>query len=123
MPVRGIRGATTAAADTPEEILAATEELLEEIRAANRFAVDDVASAIFTASPDLTAAYPAAAARRLGWTATPLLGAVEVAKPGGVERCIRVLLHVNTDEPQRAMRHVYLRGAKVLRPDLEGETP
>ncbi|MDI6871303.1 MAG: chorismate mutase [Bacillota bacterium] len=122
MAVRGIRGATTAAGNTPDEILEATRELLQALVAANRLDPAEVASAIFTTSPDLTAEYPAAAARQLGWTETALLGAAELAKPGGLPHCIRVLLHVNTDQPQAAMRHVYLRGARVLRPDREGET-
>lgn len=121
MTVRGLRGATTATGNTSEEILAATRELLEVLLEVNHLAVEDVASAIFTSSPDLDGEYPAAAARRMGWTTTALLGAVEIAKPGGVPHCIRVLLHVNTDRPQAAMKHVYLRGAIVLRPDLRGE--
>ncbi|MGE5552629.1 MAG: chorismate mutase [Betaproteobacteria bacterium] len=123
MAVRGVRGATTATGDTPEEILAATCELLEALVVANRIDPADVASVIFTTSPDLTAEYPAAAARQLGWTETALLGAVEIGKPGGLPRCIRVLMHVNTELPQAAMRHVYLRGAKALRPDREGMAP
>jgi chorismate mutase len=123
MAVRGVRGATTAAADTPEEILGATYELLRALVAANQLDPGEVASAIFTTSPDLSGEYPAAAARQLGWTETALLGGVEMAKPDGLPRCIRVLLHVNTDRPQSAMRHVYLREASVLRPDREGETP
>lgn len=117
MAVRGIRGATTAADNSAEEILKATEELLQALVEANALQVEEVASAIFTTSPDLTAEYPAAAARRLGWRDTALLGGVEMAKPGGLARCIRVLLHVNTEQPQAAMRHVYLRGAGALRPD------
>ncbi|HHW13797.1 MAG TPA: chorismate mutase [Firmicutes bacterium] len=121
MAVRGIRGATTASGNSAEEILEATEELLEALVEANRLQVEEVASAVFTTTPDLTAEYPAAAARRLGWQDVALLGAVEMAKPGGVERCIRVLLQVNTERPQKDMRHVYLRGAAVLRPDRQWE--
>lgn len=121
MAVRGIRGATTAERDTREEILTATRELLEKLVAVNDLEPEEVASAIFTTSPDLTAEHPAAAARELGWTNAALLGAVEMDRPDGVPLCIRVLLHVNTDLPQSAMRHVYLRGARVLRPDLESE--
>src|SRR5881409_1750635 len=93
--LRGLRGATTATANTSEAILQATEELLRALQTGNGFAPEDVESAIFTSSPDLTADYPARAARRLGWTQVPLLGATEVAvpPPGGVPRCIRVLLH------------------------------
>ena len=117
--LRGLRGATTADANTSEAILAATEELLSALQSANGFAPEDVESAIFTSSPDLTADYPARAARRLGWTEVPLLGATEVAvpPPGGLPRCIRVLLHFYTTKPQSALKHTYLRRAAALRPD------
>jgi chorismate mutase len=117
--LRGLRGATTAAANTSEAILEATAELLSALRDGNGFAPEDVESAIFTSSPDLTAEYPARAARQLGWTDVPLLGAAEVnvPPPAGLARCIRVLLHFYTSKPQRALKHVYLRGAAKLRPD------
>jgi len=117
--LRGLRGATTAAANTSEAILQATEELLAALQQANGFAPEDVESAIFTSSPDLTADYPARAARRLGWIEVPLLGAAEVAvpPPAGLPRCIRVLLHFYTSKPQRALKHMYLRDAANLRPD------
>jgi chorismate mutase len=117
--LRGLRGATTADANTSEAILAATEELLSALQGANGFAPEDVESAIFTSSPDLTADYPARAARRLGWTEVPLLGATEVAvpPPTGLSRCIRVLLHFYTAKPQRSLKHMYLRDAAKLRPD------
>jgi len=115
--LRGLRGATTAAANTSEAILDATGELLHVLQTANGFAPEDVESAIFTSSPDLTAEYPARAARRLGWTDVPLLGAAEVAVPGGLPRCIRVLLHFYTSKPPGALKHTYLRGAANLRPD------
>jgi chorismate mutase len=115
--LRGLRGATTAAANTSEAILEATEELLAALRDANGFAPEDVESAIFTSSPDLTAEYPARAARRLGWTDVPLLGAAEVAVPTGLKCCIRVLLHFYTTKSQRALKHMYLREAAKLRPD------
>ena len=117
--LRGLRGATTAAANTSEAILEAAGELLSALQTANGFAPEDVESAIFTSSPDLTADYPARAARRLGWTEVPLLGATEVAvpSPGGLPRCIRVLLHFYTAKPQRALKHMYLREAAKLRPD------
>lgn len=117
--LRGLRGATTAAANTSDAILEATEELLSALQAANGFAPEDVESAIFTSSPDLTADYPARAARRVGWTEIPLLGAAEVAvpPPTGLPRCIRVLLHFYTTKPQRALKHMYLRDAARLRPD------
>ena len=115
--LRGLRGATTAATNTREAILEATEELLSALQRANGFAPEDVESAIFTSSPDLSAEYPARAARRLGWTEVPLLGAAEVAVPGGLPRCIRVLLHFYTSKPPGALKHMYLRDAATLRPD------
>lgn len=115
--LRGLRGATTATANTSDAILEATEELLRALQAANGFDPGDVESAIFTSSPDLTAEYPARAARRLGWTEVPLLGAAEVAVPNGLPRCVRVLLHFYTSKPQRGLKHMYLRDAAKLRPD------
>src|SRR5215470_12133054 len=117
MAVRGVRGATVVAADRPELVLAATTELLRALVRENQIQVEDVASVIFTVTPDLHSEYPARAARTMGWTDVALLGAIEVAVPGGLERCIRVLLHVNTDKPTQAMRHVYLGKARSLRPD------
>jgi chorismate mutase len=115
--LRGLRGATTATANTRDAILQATEELIRALQEANAFQADDVESVIFTSSPDLTAEYPARAARRLGWDSVPLLGASEVAVPDGVPRCIRVLLHFYTDKPSRELKHMYLREAAKLRPD------
>ncbi|MFN2570706.1 MAG: chorismate mutase [Gemmatimonadales bacterium] len=115
--LRGLRGATTASANTSEAILEATAELLSSLQQANGFAPEDVESAIFTSSPDLTAEYPARAARGLGWTDVPLLGTAEVAVPSGLKRCIRVLLHFYTSQPARSLKHIYLRGAAALRPD------
>lgn len=116
--VRGIRGAITVARDEPEAILAATERLLRAIVERNGFAPDDVASALFTVTPDLVSEFPAAAARRMGWDLVPLLNFTEIGVPGRLERCIRVLVHVNTELSQAAIEHVYLEGATVLRPDL-----
>ncbi|SRR5713101_7365449 len=118
--LRGLRGATTATANTREAILQATEELIHALQQANGFQPEDVESAIFTSSPDLTAEYPARAARRLGWDHVPLLGASEVAVPDGLPRCIRVLLHVHTNKPPRTLKHMYLREAAALRPDRGG---
>ncbi|MCJ7700163.1 MAG: chorismate mutase [Anaerolineales bacterium] len=119
MPVRGIRGATVTTGDQPEAILAATRELLEGIMAKNpTLAVEDIASALFTLTEDLSAAYPAKAARQLGWKDTPLMCTREIPVPGSLAHCIRVLLHWNTDLPQSAIRHTYLGGAASLRPDL-----
>ena len=115
--LRGLRGATTAPANTRDAILDATEELIRALQEANGFKPEDVESAIFTSSPDLTAEYPARAARRLGWDTVPLLGASEVAVPDGVQRCIRLLLHLYTAKPPGELKHMYLRGAATLRPD------
>ena len=115
--LRGLRGATTATANTREAILEATDELLRALQEANGFAPEDIESAIFTSSPDLTTEYPARAARRLGWLDVPLLGAAEVAVPDGLPRCIRVLLHFYTTKRQRELKHMYLREAAKLRPD------
>ncbi len=116
--VRGIRGATTVDANAPETILAATRELLLAMQQANGFSTDDVVSAIFTATADLNAAFPAAAARDLGWERIPLLDAQELDVPGALQRCVRILLHVYTAVPVTEIRHVYLAGAERLRPDL-----
>lgn len=119
---RGVRGATTVDANTAEAILEATRELLTRIVEANGIAVEDVASAFFTVTGDLTAAFPAQAARQLGWRHVALIDAQEMAVPGSLPRCIRVLVHWNTSVPQAEVRHVYLRGAATLRPDLrEGD--
>jgi len=117
--LRGLRGATTARANTSEAILQATAELLRALLEANGFQPEDVESAIFTSSPDLTAEYPARAARLLGWHDVPLLGAAEVPVPDGLPRCIRVLLHFHTAKPQRELKHIYLREAAKLRPDRD----
>jgi chorismate mutase len=116
--LRGIRGATTVAEDTQAAILEATEELVREIVAANGLVSEDVASALFTVTPDLSAEFPAAAARRMGWTLVPLLNFTEIGVPGRLPHCIRVLIHVNTEKAQAEMVHVYLREAVSLRPDL-----
>lgn len=117
MPVRGIRGATTVQRDTPEEILSATRELLAAIIQANQIEPDAIASALFTTTPDLSGDYPARAAHQLGWSAVPLLGATEMHVPGGLPRCIRVLVHVNTAKRSSRIKHIYLREARALRPD------
>ena len=117
MQVRGIRGATTAEANTRESILAATHELLTELIAANTVDIDTIASAIFSTTPDLNAEYPAAAARVLGWQDVALLCTHEMNVPQTLPMCIRVLIHWNTSVPAEAVRHIYLKGAVQLRPD------
>jgi chorismate mutase len=112
---RGVRGATFIDEDTPEAILAGTRELLSAIARANDIATEDIASAFFTSTADLRSAFPARAARDLGWTDVPLLGATEIDKPDGAPRCIRVLLHWNTSRRQDEVVHVYLRGSDAMR--------
>ncbi|QDU79812.1 Chorismate mutase AroH [Polystyrenella longa] len=119
MAVRGIRGATSVETDSSEEILAATSELLQAILQANGIdSLEEISSAFFTTTSDLTSAFPAEAARKLGWSQVPLLCATEIPVPGGLPRGIRILLHLNTDKTQAEMEHVYLREAKRLRPDI-----
>lgn len=120
MIVRGIRGAITVEEDDPEQILKATRELLEAICAQNEIAdYNDICSAIFTTTSDLTSTFPAEAARRFGMGQVPLLCANEIPVPGSMSRCIRILLHVNTEKSQQEIQHVYLGEAKRLRPDLK----
>jgi chorismate mutase len=122
MAVRGVRGATTVDVDDEEAILKATGELLQALLQANpALQVQDIASAWFTATSDLHAAFPARAARQMGWTETALMCAQEMRVQGGLKRCIRVLLHWNTELAQGEVRHVYLHEARQLRPDLERE--
>jgi chorismate mutase len=122
MPVRGVRGATVADEDSSEAIKAATQALLDEMMKANpAMRKEDIASAVFTVTGDLKAAYPAAAAREMGWQTVPLMCAQEIPVPGSLPRCIRVLLHWNTELQQSAIRHVYLGEAAKLRPDLSRE--
>ena len=118
MHCRGVRGATTTEENTAEVILAATRELLALIVEANDLKAEDVASAIFTTTPDLTAAFPARAARDMGWQDVALLDAQEIPVPGSLERCIRVLIHWNTEKRQDEVVHVYIKGANALRPDI-----
>lgn len=118
---RGIRGATTAQDNTADSILEATRELLEALASANGLHPEDLAAAFFTATGDLDAAFPARAARDLGWTAVPLLDSREMEVPGSLPHCIRVLLLWNADKSQEEIVHVYLRGAENLRPDLRRE--
>jgi chorismate mutase len=114
---RGVRGATTCEANTREAILAATREMLEQLIETNGLRPEDLASAIFTTTPDLSAEFPAVAARALGWTDTALLCGHEMTVPGSLPRCIRVLVHWNTERRADEVVHVYIRGAKSLRPD------
>jgi len=124
MAVRGIRGASVAEADRPDSILAATRDLLRAILDANpTLQSAELASAIFTVTDDLRSVYPAQAARQIGWTNVPMLCMHEIPVPGGLPRCIRVLLHWNTDLPQDSIQHIYLGAASSLRPDLSTAKP
>jgi chorismate mutase len=118
MRLRGIRGATTVDVNTREAILAATDELLRAIIEANGIERDDVASVFFSTTPDLDADFPAVAARNIGWTKVALMCAHEMAVPGSLPMCLRILMHVNTSRTPDEIEFVYLRGARALRPDL-----
>ena len=123
MPVRGIRGAITAAENTSAAIVEATDELLREIVRQNDLDPGEIAFCYFTTTRDLNAEYPAYAARKLGWLDVPLLCGqdmdVQLPNPRGVPMCIRVLLLYNTPRPQTSMRYVYLRGAEAIKADLD----
>lgn len=118
MAVRGIRGATTVANNTKEEIFDATIEMVREIIEINKITTDDIVDFIFTVTPDITAVFPAAAVRTMGITDVPLLDMAAPQIDNALKMCIRVLVHINTDCENSQLNHVYLRGAKVLRPDL-----
>ena len=119
MTIRGIRGATTVSADQPELILQATRELLEAILDENLgMRPEDVASAIFTVTDDIVSTFPAQAARQMGWDLVPMICAREIPVPDSLPRVIRLLVHWNTDVSQPEIKHVYLRDAVKLRPDL-----
>lgn len=118
MICRGVRGATTAEENSAEAIWSATRLLLQAVIEANDIREDDVASVIFTTTPDLNTAYPAKAARDLGWHRVALMGMQEIDFPDGIPLCIRVLVHWNTDKTLEEIKHVYMRDAIALRPDL-----
>jgi chorismate mutase len=123
MTCRGIRGAVCVETNDAAAIVAATREMLERIVADNDVVVDDIACVIFTATPDLDTAYPARAARELGWMTTPLLCEQEMVVKGGMPLCIRALVLWNTDLAADKIQHVYLGKARALRPDLCGLDP
>jgi chorismate mutase len=116
--VRAVRGATTVDADTPESIRERVVALLEQVLKQNDLAEEDIISILFTATEDIVSTFPATAARSMGLGAVPLICARELAVTGSVPRCIRVMLHVNTERPRSDIHHVYLEGAKGLRDDL-----
>jgi chorismate mutase len=115
--MQGIRGATTVARNDASEILAATDELLQALIEANDLEPDDIVSALFTVTRDLDAAFPARAAEEYGWNIVALLHGTEIPVPGSLPRCIRLLVHAYTSRTRAEIKHCYLRGATVLRPD------
>lgn len=119
--VRGIRGATTVDKNESTEIVNNVAELLSALVEANKIDIEDIGAVIFSSTPDVNSAFPAIAARNLGWTEVPLFGTQEIDSPNGVAHCIRVLILLNTDLPQKAIKHLYLRGAIVLRQDINKE--
>ena len=118
MTVRAIRGAIQVAANERQEVLDGASELVQEVLRRNQVDPADLISILFTATPDLTAEFPAYAARQLGLTDVPLMCATEIAVPGALPRTLRLLAHVETDLARADIRHVYLRGAAALRTDL-----
>jgi len=122
MLVRGIRGAITAGSNTKEEIIKRTKELLTTLKKENDFKIEDIVSIFFSITPDLNAAFPAQAARELGWEQVPLFDMQEIDVPGTLPRCIRMLIQINCSKSQQEIKHCYLRGAKILRKDLIKET-
>lgn len=116
--MRAVRGATTVECDDCQLIHAAIRELLLTLISCNDIETETVVSAIFTATPDLRAAFPAAAAREIGWTDVPMLCAAEIDVPESQPRCLRVLLHVERTAANAPLIPVYLRDAASLRPDL-----
>lgn len=120
---RGVRGATTVTENSTEAILTATRELLETIVRLNDMQADDIASVYFTTTDDLNVAYPALAARQMGWFHVPLLCGHEMDVPDGLPRCVRLLIHWNTNRRPQEIIHVYLREARSLRPDRKDLPP
>lgn len=118
MMVRGVRGAITVNENSAEAILDATEEMLHWLIEQNGIEEEDVASILFTSTPDLNAAFPAKAARNMGWRDVALMGSQEIDVPEGLKMCIRVLIHWNTEKSNSELKHAFLRGASALRPDL-----
>jgi chorismate mutase len=116
--VRAVRGAIQIERDSREDILRGTTQLLTEVLARNALESDDLISVLFTATPDLTAEFPAYAARQLGFSDVPLLCATEIAVPGAMPRVLRLLAHVETPRLRSELHHVYLAGAAALRRDL-----
>jgi len=118
MPVRAVRGAVTVDSNSKDNIICDTKILLGKIVEENNIDRDDIISIIFSVTRDLDAAFPAEAARDLGWTEIALMCTNEIYVPGSLEKCVRILMHFNSDKTNKKIKHVYLKGAKELRPDL-----
>jgi chorismate mutase len=118
LTVRAIRGAIQLDAVDRDAILEGTAELVTAVMNRNDLTTDDVISVLFTVTPDLTAEFPALAARKTGFHAVPLMCATEIPVPGAMPRVVRLMAHVNTDRPRAEIQHVYLRGAAALRLDI-----
>ncbi len=118
MVVRAVRGAVQISSNDRDAVLAGTTELVTEVMSRNGLSTDDVISVLFTATPDLTAEFPALAARKLGFQEVPLLCASEIDVPGAMPRIVRLMMHIETSKPRSALQHVYLRGAAALRLDI-----
>ena len=121
MLVRGIRGAITVDSNNKEEIIKRTKELLIFLKKENDFKTEDIVSVFFSVTSDLNATFPAQAARELGWHRVPLFDMQEINVPGGLPRCIRILVQINCQKSQMEMKHCYLKGARILRKDLNNE--
>lgn len=116
--MRGIRGAITVENNESDEIIENVAELLSAIVQANKIEIDDIGAVIFSSTPDINSAFPAVAARKLGWLEVPLFGTQEIDSPTGLMHCIRVLILLNTELSQKEIKHIYLKGAVVLRQDI-----
>ena len=117
--LRGIRGAITVDKNESVEIVERVAELLAAIKQNNKFDIEDIGAVIFSSTPDINSTFPAVAARNLGWTEVPLFGTQEIDSSNGIPRCIRVLILLNTELSQKAIKHIYLRDAVVLRQDIK----
>ncbi len=117
--VWAVRGAITILKDTPDEVTAATKELLTEVIKENRIEPEKIVSIVFTVTPDISSEFPAVAARQLGLDSTPLMCAQEIPKPGSLPLCIRLLIHFHTTLSKSEIKAIYLKDAVKLRPDLQ----
>ncbi|MEW8970805.1 chorismate mutase [Mesobacillus jeotgali] len=117
--IRGVRGAITVKDNDEQEIISAAERLLKEAISSNDIAPNDVASIFISATDDIDAAFPARALRNLdGWTYVPVMCMQELSVPGSLQKCIRIMVHFNTEKTQKEIQHIYLEEAAGLRPDL-----